>query len=282
MKESQIQNTEIGNTLDPEQEKEVLECQEGEEIIHPDFTHLDPDELEVNDNFQQIRKMTRNIQINSANERLQAARRLDIYQKQALHISLKYAQDVIIARKGKSPHPSPPFLMIHGGAGSGKSTLINIISQYVHNLLRRDGDEPDCPYVLLSAYTGTAAANIEGQTLHTLFSFNFGAGYMSLSDKSRDEKRALYKNLKMLIIDEISLVDSDMLFKIDLRLREITQKGVPMGNVAVIVLGDLMQMSPVTGRYIFLEPRDRQFALANTIDPLWKKFSCLNLEENHR
>ena len=86
----------------------------------------------------------------------------------------------------------------------------------------------------------------------------------------------------MLIIDEISLVDSDMLYKIDLRLREITEKGVPMGNIAVVVLGDLMQMSPVTGRYIFLEPRDKQFSIANDIDPLWKKFSCLNLEINHR
>ena len=134
---------------------------------------------------------------------------------------------VLISRKGKIPYPRAPHMMIHGGAGSGKSTLIHVMSQQVHSMLRRDGDDPDCPYVLLSAYTGTAAANIEGQTLHTLFSFNFGAGYMSLSDKMRDEKRNLYKNLKMLIIDEISLVDSDMFYKIDLRLREITQIGEP-------------------------------------------------------
>ena len=76
--------------------------------------------------------MTRNIKISSADERLEAARRLDRFQKQALHIALKYAQDVIIARKGKAPQPIPPFLMVHGGAGSGKSTLINVISHYVH------------------------------------------------------------------------------------------------------------------------------------------------------
>ena len=34
----------------------------------------------------------------------------------------------------------------------------------------------------------------------------------------------------MVIIDEISLVDSDLFYKIDLRLREITQMGVPLGN----------------------------------------------------
>ena len=105
---------------------------------------------------------------------------------------------------------------------------------------------------------------------------------MSLSDKMRDEKRNLYKNLKMLIIDEISLVDADMFYKIDLRLREITQKGVPLGNVAIFVLGDLMQMCPISGRYIFLNPRNSQFFLTSEIDPLWEKFQCINLEINHR
>ena len=105
---------------------------------------------------------------------------------------------------------------------------------------------------------------------------------MSLSDKMRDEKRNLYKNLKMIIIDEISLVDSDMFYKIDLRIREITQMGVPLGNVAIFVLGDLMQMCPISGRYIFLDPRNEQFLLTHEIDPLWKKFQCLNLEINHR
>ena len=150
-------------------------------------------------------------------------RKLDKFQKKTLHIAVEFAVDVLISRKGKKPYPRAPLLMIHGGAGSGKSTLINVIYQYVNHILRKEGDEPDCPYIILSAYTGTAAANINGQTLHSLFSFNFGAGYMSLSDKARDEKRNLYKNLKMLIIDEISLVDVDMFYKIDLRLREITQ-----------------------------------------------------------
>ena len=98
----------------------------------------------------------------------------------------------------------------------------------------------------------------------------------------RDEKRNLYRNLKMLIIDEISLVDVDMFYKIDLRLREITNNDATMGNIAVIILGDLMQMSPVTGRYIFLTPRDKQFQLSHEIDPLWNRFQYIDLKENHR
>ena len=86
----------------------------------------------------------------------------------------------------------------------------------------------------------------------------------------------------MVIIDEISLVDVDMFYKIDMRLREITQRGVPFGNVAIFVLGDLLQMRPISGRYIFCEPSNSQFSLVNDIDPLWKKFQCINLEINHR
>ena len=272
----------IGDALDPEQEKEIEECLALDEDLHPDFLQVNPDELEFESNVKQIKKTLRRIDVKTADEILKEARKLDEFQKRSLHVAVNFAQDVIIARKGKIPYPSSPFLMVHGGAGSGKSTLINVISQHFHQIMLRDGDDLDCPYVLLSAYTGTAAANIEGQTLHTLFSFNFGAGFLSLSDKMRDEKRNLFKNLKILIIDEISLVDADMLYKIDLRLREITQMGVPLGNVAIFVLGDLMQMCPISGRFIFLNPRNPQFILTSEMDPLWKKFKCINLEINHR
>ena len=89
----------------------------------------------------------------------------------------------------------------------------------------------------------------------------------------RDEKRNLYNNFTMLIIDEISLVDADMFYKIDLRLREITQIAAPFGNVAVLVLGDLMQMCPISGRYVFLELVNSQFSHAHQLDPLWKNLN---------
>ena len=64
---------------------------------------------------------------------------------------MTFAQNVILARKNKISYPEAPFLMVHGGAGSGKSTLIHVMSQYVHKMLLRDGDDLESPYVLLSA-----------------------------------------------------------------------------------------------------------------------------------
>ena len=282
MKEMKEQTDNIGDELDPEQEKEVEECNIGDDELHPEFQQLNPEGLNFEENSSHTKKTLRRLEVKTAEEVLGEARKLDKFQKKALHVAITYAQDILIARKGKISYPRAPLLLVHGGAGSGKSTLINVIAQSVHQMMLRDGDDLDCPYVLLSAFTGTAAANIEGQTVHTLFSFNFGAGFLSLNDKMRDEKRNLYKNLKLLIIDEISLVDADMFYKIDLRLREITQIDLPFGNVAIFVLGDLMQMPPISGRFIFLPPRNSQFYLTSEIDPLWNKFECINLEINHR
>ena len=73
-----------------------------------------------------------------------------------------------------------------------------------------------------------------------------------------------------------------MLYKIDLRLREITQKDMPFGNVAILALGDIMQIQPVKGRYIMQCPVTGQFWLAYEMDSLWHKFECIVLEKNHR
>ena len=105
---------------------------------------------------------------------------------------------------------------------------------------------------------------------------------MTLSDKARDLKRKLFKNLEILIIDEISLVDSDMLYKIDLRLKEIKQNEKLFGGIALFCFGDLLQIKPVKGRYILEEPKSEGFKIGNVICPHWKKFNIINLEENHR
>ena len=107
----------------------------------------------------------------------------------------------------------PGITALFGRSGAGKSTVINILKQWLHHILQQPGDNPDCPYVLVAAPTGTAAANVRGQTLHSSFGFSFGNEHFSLSDKVRDKKRTLLENLKVVIIDEISMVKSDQQFR---------------------------------------------------------------------
>ena len=135
---------------------------------------------------------------------------------------------------------------------------------------------------MTTAYCGTAAANVDGQTLHSSFAFNFGTQHRSLHDKTRDVRRALLKYLKLVIIDEVSMVDSVLLYKIDMRLQEITQKNVPFGGIAVLAFGDLMQLPPIMGRNVYEEPLSDEFLLTHRINPRWKMFQSILLEKNHR
>ena len=48
------------------------------------------------------------------------------------------------------------------------------------------------------------------------------------------------------------------------------------------MFGDILQLRPVRARYIFDEPQNEAFSLANTVDSLWKKFDVVVLKTNHR
>ena len=181
-----------------------------------------------------------------------------------------------------SSKPSPPLVIVHGGAGSGKSRLINSMHNLITDTLRQPGDDPNCPYVVLTSFTGAASANINGQTLHSLFSFKFGTTFLSMPEKTRADKRLLFRNLKFVFLDEISMVSADMFYNLDLRLREITMVDTLFGGVSVFVFGDLYQLQPVKARYVFEEPTNKEHALAHTLRDLWKLFTVVNLEENHR
>ena len=173
---------------------------------------------------------------------------------------------------------------LHGGAGAGKSTVINILAMMAQKILLQPGDNPDHPYVIKTAFTGTAASLIQGQTLSKVFSFAFNSEASPVSDKFRDQRRCDLQNLKMVIIDEISMVKSEQLYLLDLRLQDFTQKDEPFGGVSIFTFGDLMQLSPIMGSWIFADPRtkDGKFTETHALAPRWKMFSCVVLEKNHR
>ena len=140
------------------------------------------------------------------------------------------------ATKAKLARPLAPLVIVHGGAGTGKSTVIDVLSQMLEKIFRQAGDDPNHPYIIRAAFTGNAALIIRGQTLHSAFNFPYGNEVLSLSDKIRDQRRKLLQNLRAVIIDEISLVKSDLLYQLHFRLsKDIFQNDLPFGGVAVFV-----------------------------------------------
>lgn len=132
-----------------------------------------------------------------------------------------------------------------GSAGTGKSLLLRAI---ISRLRRKHNGRPD--YVAVTASTGMAASNIGGMTVHSWGAVTPGSNDIDSQIKCiRTCKPALqrWKNVKVLIIDEVSMLDGhlfDTLAKIADRLRKKTDKS--FGCIQLVITGDFFQLPPVS------------------------------------
>ena len=129
-------------------------------------------------------------------------------------------------------------LFITGKAGTGKSTLLAHFCQH-------SGKKP-----VVLAPTGVAALNVKGQTIHSFFNFYVDVTPQKIRDKkSKPRNPKLYKKLKTIIIDEVSMVRADLLDCIDVFLRMYGPKAMQVfGGVQMIFIGDLYQLPPVVSQ----------------------------------
>lgn len=123
-------------------------------------------------------------------------------------------------------------LFITGRAGSGKSTLLRCIRDLV----------PDDMVVV--APTGLAGVNVGGQTIHSFF--GLPPRLIKPDDIRRSRNGQVMRKLKFLIIDEVSMVRSDLMWAMDMSLRiNRGRPREPFGGVRLVMFGDLHQLPPV-------------------------------------
>ncbi|MEX2525105.1 MAG: helix-turn-helix domain-containing protein [Gammaproteobacteria bacterium] len=132
-------------------------------------------------------------------------------------------------------------IFLTGAAGAGKSWLLNHYIAYLHS---HDVG------VAVTASTGVAATHLNGRTLHSWS----GIGVRdSLSEaeleKLADNKRIRrnYTGVKVLIIDEISMLHPHQLDMVDRIARAILDFTEPFGGLQVVLSGDFFQLPPVSG-----------------------------------
>lgn len=126
-------------------------------------------------------------------------------------------------------------LFITGRAGTGKSTLLRHLT---------DNSKQQ---IIVCAPTGVAALNVGGQTIHSLLKLPLGVIAEAPLRQSAELKRMLGK-LDLLVIDEISMVNADLMDAIDRSLRQARGvRSVPFGGVQVVMFGDPYQLAPVPG-----------------------------------
>jgi ATP-dependent DNA helicase PIF1 len=169
---------------------------------------------------------------------------LDEYQNKVIE-TLKNGKNVIMAAK----------------AGSGKSFLIKQLPAFFKE-----------KRVAITSTTGISALGIEGVTIHSFM----GVG---LGKKSKDillSEIQRYRNVKkrilcldILVVDEISMMTSDLLEKIEYILRKIRSSKQPFGGVRLLFSGDFLQLEPIEGENILNHE-------------LISDFVFINLQNNYR
>ena len=169
-----------------------------------------------------------------------------------------------IMKMGKS-------IYLTGGAGSGKTYVLNAFIKYLNE---HDID------VAITASTGIAATHIGGMTIHAWSGIGIRDNVTDWDIELMEEKKYLwdrYDKVKVLIIDEISMLSGTFLDTLDRICRAFKRKpGIPFGGIQVILCGDLFQLPPVT---------KKGEAVSMVIDSkVWKTMNPIicYLSEQHR
>ena len=147
-------------------------------------------------------------------------------------------------------------VFITGSAGTGKTYLLNLYTQYLKE--RR-------VYPTIVAPTGIAASHLGGQTIHSFFALgireSIDEGYVDfLLDKKYLKTR--FSKLKLLIIDEVSMISPEIFSSMDLILRGFKDTDAPFGGIQVVISGDFFQLPPVSK-----VAKEKHFAWQS---PAWK------------
>ena len=186
--------------------------------------------------------------------------KLDKYQKRAFDLMVK-GDNVFIS----------------GEAGSGKSLLLTVFAAC--------NDKK----VLKVAPTGVAALNINGVTIHSAF------GYGNLLESTHNDlinngivlsyaKKQLLKKVSTIVVDEASMLRSDVFEKMDLILRIVNKIDKPFGGKQIILIGDIFQLPPVVKQEELDFIKNAYGGVFFYDAKIYKeaKFKFIELKDNHR
>ena len=176
----------------------------------------------------------------------------------------KYAHMLMLNSRNDVPDPDPFFIFLTGGAGVGKSFVMNCITEYLRKTLKYPGqDFHKQPSVKVTASTGKAATNVNGITLHSAFKLPVHQGGTKRMTKPSKQSLPMlqeqYRYLKVLLIDEISMTEKETFNDLNVWLRLIMKRDdLDFGGVSLLLVGDFYQLPPGNNHYIIrnMSPTD--------------------------
>ncbi|MDO8260552.1 MAG: PIF1 family DEAD/DEAH box helicase [Candidatus Magasanikbacteria bacterium] len=162
-------------------------------------------------------------------------------------------------------------IFLTGAAGSGKTFVLNKYIDYLKN--KGIG-------VAITASTGIAATHMNGITIHAWSGMGIReelreSDFKKIARSARVRRRL--KNAKVLIIDEVSMLQARQLDMVDAICRRFIDKNLPFGGLQVVLSGDLFQLPPVQKDL----NKEVEFVFSSRV---WNEsnFRTIYLNEQHR
>ena len=175
----------------------------------------------------------------------------------SLNIQQRRIFDDLIERSVSSDiDEQPVFLFISGNAGTGKSHLVRVLIEAIKFIKMKPGVDLNKPAILVMAPTANAAFIIGGKTIDSTLRFvpMQSNRYIQTEPERLAKMKFLYEEVAVMFVDEISMVGSKKLTKMNYRLQELAEgekKLQFMGGKSVIASGDMWQLPPIKDNIIF-------------------------------
>ena len=161
----------------------------------------------------------------------------------------------------------PVYLFLSGNAGTGKSFLVQLLIEAVKVIKIKAGDDLKKPPVIVMAPTANAAFIVGGKTIDSVLNFlpSDANKYTEASPAKMAMMRYQYEDVHTIFCDEISMVGSRKLLKINFRLQHLAdgnQRQEYMGGKSFVASGNQSQIDK--DYLIFKNSRRSLAATTNT------------------
>lgn len=141
----------------------------------------------------------------------------------------------------------PMRMFLGGPGGTGKSRVIDALKAFFDH-------RGESRRFRLASYTGVAAKNISGMTLHSLLGLDTmqdRGGGKSNRSKTKADLIEMWSGVDYLFIDEVSMIGCELLYDISDALMSAKESSEPFGGITVLFAGDFMQLAPVGAKSLY-------------------------------
>ena len=227
-----------------------------------DVEELDVNEIETTSTIQieEFNKAVRAKALKDLTEFKHLTTVIDISELRLKLSSLNYQQrlifDDVVERMASSEEDEFQFyLFLTGNAGTGKSYLLRLIIDAVKLIKIKAGDDLKKPPLIVMAPTANAAHIVGGKTIDSVLGFLPGDKnrYIKTSESRMATLKHNFEDVSLVICDEISMVGSSKLLKINFRLQDISEGAkskMYMGGKSFIASGTFQFVFFIEERFL--------------------------------